>query len=181
MDNDRSSSVISVAAAQANEAAGKMKKLMILVALIHLLALALLLASTLDNVAWVQAVQAFMILAILASLASLAMFMVEVLKMKCGKKFCIPGLLQCSAGLCALIGASIFTARSHAHHWANACQQNFTLVHSGHPCFNVTLFHPGHNGTPFFLAWSTVPLLIISGLLYTFLEKKESFPVMATK
>ncbi|CAM9316932.1 unnamed protein product [Lampetra fluviatilis] len=171
-----------------------MKKLMILVALIHLLALALLLASTLDNVvdgrlrsvcvcgaAWVQAVQAFMILAILASLASLAMFMVEVLKMKCGKKFCIPGLLQCSAGLCALIGASIFTARSHAHHWANACQQNFTLVHSGHPCFNVTLFHPGHNGTPFFLAWSTVPLLIISGLLYTFLEKKESFPVMATK
>uniref|UniRef100_A0A8C6SXE4 Epithelial membrane protein 3b n=1 Tax=Neogobius melanostomus TaxID=47308 RepID=A0A8C6SXE4_9GOBI len=102
------------------------------------------LCSSSKETEWLQAVQVLMVLAVVFSSVSFL-----------GGLFYFTGLCQIFAGLTALSAALIYT------------------LHNKEILQDLKELTLGHFGYCFFLAWVCVPLLVLSGIIYIHLRKKE--------
>uniref|UniRef100_A0AAZ3SQB0 Epithelial membrane protein 3 n=8 Tax=Salmoninae TaxID=504568 RepID=A0AAZ3SQB0_ONCTS len=104
---------------------------------------------------WLQSVQVLMVLSVVFSSVSFLVFLGQLFTMSKGGLFYFTGLCQVFAGLTAFAAALIYTL-----HNQEILQDSRKLTE-------------GHFGYCFILAWVCVPLLLISGVMYIHLRKKE--------
>ncbi|XP_036388148.1 epithelial membrane protein 3 [Megalops cyprinoides] len=104
---------------------------------------------------WLQSIQALMVLSVVFSSISFLVFLVQLFTLSKGGLFYFTGLCQVCAGLTDFAVCLIYTLRHRD-----------ILQDSGEEW-------AGHFGYCFILAWICVPLLLISGVLYVHLRKKE--------
>ncbi|KAM6980086.1 epithelial membrane protein 3 [Aplochiton taeniatus] len=110
--------------------------------------------STNDN-DWLQSVQALMVLSVVFSSISFLVFLGQLFTMSTGGLFYFTGLCQIFAGFTTFAACLIFT-----FHRKDILESSRELS-------------TGHFGFCFILAWMCVPLLLVSGLLYVHLRKKQ--------
>ncbi|KAM3878025.1 epithelial membrane protein 3 [Diretmus argenteus] len=113
-------------------------------------------AATNDN-DWLQSVQALMVLSVVFSSISFLVFLCQLLSvsMSSGRLFYFTGLCQSFAGFTAFAACLIFT------------------FHSKEILDDSRDVSTGRFGYCFILAWLCVPLLLISGVLYIHLRRKQ--------
>lgn len=99
---------------------------------------------------WIQVVQALMILSIIFSCLSLFLFFCQLFTLPKGGRFIPTGVFQILASLFVMSGAIIYTVMSPG--WVPE-QDMF--------------------GYSYILAWVAFPLVLISGLIYVILRKRE--------
>ncbi|KAM7422819.1 hypothetical protein PAMA_010722 [Pampus argenteus] len=104
---------------------------------------------------WLQSVQALMILSVVFSSISFLVFLGQLFTMSKGGLFYFTGLCQAFAGCTDFAAALIFT-----FHTKEILNDSRDLT-------------KGHFGYCVILAWLSVPLLLISGILYVHLRKKR--------
>ncbi|KAG7267108.1 hypothetical protein CRUP_009556 [Coryphaenoides rupestris] len=127
-----------------------MAYLLMFVTLVHLITLAMLFIATME-----KAVQVLMVLSVVFSSISFLVFLGQLFTKSKGGLFYFTGLCQVFAGLTAFAAVLIYTL-----HNRDILQDSREL----------TL---GHFGYCYILAWTCIPLLLISGLMYIHLRKKE--------
>ncbi|XP_036427912.1 peripheral myelin protein 22b [Colossoma macropomum] len=103
-----------------------------------------------DTGVWIQAVQALMILSIIFSFLSLFLFFCQLFTLQKGGRFFLTGAFQIFASLFVMSGAIIYTVMSSE--WVPP-SESF--------------------GFAYILAWVAFPLVLISGLIYVILRKRE--------
>ncbi|AWP02613.1 putative epithelial membrane protein 3-like [Scophthalmus maximus] len=104
---------------------------------------------------WLQSVQALMVLSVVFSSISFLVFVGQLVTMSVGGLFYFTGLCQAFAGFTDFAGCLIFT-----FHRKEILDDSRDLS-------------KGHFGYCFILAWLCVPLLLVSGVLYVHLRKKQ--------
>ncbi|XP_077428813.1 epithelial membrane protein 3 isoform X2 [Vanacampus margaritifer] len=104
---------------------------------------------------WLQSVQALMVLSVVFSSISLLVFATQLFTLSKGGLFYLTGLCQAFAGFTDFAACLIFTFHRKE------------ILHDSRD------LGKGHFGYCFILAWLCVPLLLISGVLYGHLRKKE--------
>ncbi|CAL8319040.1 unnamed protein product [Merluccius merluccius] len=104
---------------------------------------------------WLQAVQVLMVLSVVFSSVSFLVFLGQLFTMSKGGLFYFTGLCQVFAGLTAFAAALIYT------------------LHNQEILQDSRELSSGHFGYCYILAWTCVPLLLVSGLMYIHLRKKE--------
>uniref|UniRef100_A0A8C6SPV7 Epithelial membrane protein 3b n=1 Tax=Neogobius melanostomus TaxID=47308 RepID=A0A8C6SPV7_9GOBI len=107
------------------------------------------LCSSSKETEWLQAVQVLMVLAVVFSSVSFLVFLGQLFTMS--REACSTSL----ACLTALSAALIYT------------------LHNKEILQDLKELTLGHFGYCFFLAWVCVPLLVLSGIIYIHLRKKE--------
>ncbi|XP_029907973.1 epithelial membrane protein 3 [Myripristis murdjan] len=111
-------------------------------------------AATNEN-DWLQSVQALMVLSAVLSSISFVVFLGQLFTMSTGGLFYFTGLCQTFSGFTAFAACLIFT-----FHRKEILDDSRDLT-------------AGHFGYCFILAWLCVPLLLVSGVLYVHLRKKQ--------
>ncbi|XP_037645401.1 epithelial membrane protein 3 [Sebastes umbrosus] len=104
---------------------------------------------------WLQSVQALMVLSVVFSSISFLVFLGQLFTMSRGGLFYFTGLCQAFAGLAAFAACLIFT------------------FHRKEILSDSRDLSKGRFGYCFILAWLCVPLLLVSGVLYVHLRKKQ--------
>ncbi|XP_053172210.1 epithelial membrane protein 3 [Scomber japonicus] len=104
---------------------------------------------------WLQSVQALMVLSIVFSSVSFLVFLGQLFTMSRGALFYFTGLCQAFAGFADFAACLIFTF------------QRKEILN------DFRDLSKGRFGYCFILAWICVPLLLISGILYVHLRKKQ--------
>ncbi|XP_061744749.1 epithelial membrane protein 3-like [Nerophis ophidion] len=104
---------------------------------------------------WLQSVQALMVLSVVFSSIALTVFVAQLFIMSKGGLFYFTGLCQGFAGFTDFAACLIFTF--HRKEILNDSRD----------------VNRGRFGYCFILAWLCVPLLLVSGILYGHLRKKE--------
>ncbi|KAM7402302.1 hypothetical protein PAMP_017550 [Pampus punctatissimus] len=104
---------------------------------------------------WLQSVQALMILSVVFSSISFLVFLGQLFTMSKGGLFYFTGLCQAFAASTDFAASLIFTF--HTKEILNDSRD----------------LDKGHFGYCVILAWLSVPLLVISGILYVHLRKKQ--------
>lgn len=104
---------------------------------------------------WSGFFQTLLVLSVVSSSISFLLFVGQLFYMYIGGLFYFTGLCQICAGLTDFAACLIFTFR-HQEIVYHALEQS-----------------TGHFGYCFILAWFSVPLLLISGVLYVHLRKKQ--------
>ncbi|XP_059181223.1 peripheral myelin protein 22b [Centropristis striata] len=99
---------------------------------------------------WIQSVQALMILSIIFSVLSLFLFFCQLFTLQKGGRFFLTGTFQIIGSLFVMSGAIIYTVMSPG--WLE----------------DTATF-----GYSYILAWVAFPLVLISGLIYVILRKRE--------
>ncbi|KAL0978689.1 hypothetical protein UPYG_G00173940 [Umbra pygmaea] len=112
------------------------------------------LCATSNENDWLQAVQALMVLSVVFSSLSFLVFLGQLFTMLKGQLFYFSGLCHVVTGFTTFAACLIFTF--HRKEIVNGTRDLRT----------------GHFGACFILAWSCVPLLLLSGVLYVHLHKK---------
>ncbi|XP_019957224.1 epithelial membrane protein 3 [Paralichthys olivaceus] len=113
------------------------------------------LCAATDESDWLQSVQALMVLSVVFSSISFLVFLCQLLTMSKGGLFYFTGFCQAFAGCTDFAACLIFTFRRKE-------------------ILNDTRdLSKGHFGYCFILAWLCVPLLLVSGVLYVHLRKKQ--------
>lgn len=113
------------------------------------------LCAATDENDWLQSVQALMVLSVVFSSISFLVFVGQLFTLSTGGLFYFTGLCQGFAGFTAFAACLIFT-----FHRKDILDSSRDLK-------------TGHFGYCFVLAWSCIPLLLISGVLYVHLRKKQ--------
>ncbi|CAN9512072.1 unnamed protein product [Ophioblennius macclurei] len=113
------------------------------------------LCKTTSESDWLQSVQALMILSLIFSSISFVVFMGQLFTMSRGGLFYFTGLCQAFAGFTDFAACLIFT-----FHRKEILNDSRDLSR-------------GRFGSCFILAWLCVPLLLVSGVLYVHLRKKQ--------
>ncbi|XP_016101815.1 peripheral myelin protein 22-like [Sinocyclocheilus grahami] len=103
-----------------------------------------------DTGVWIQAVQALMILSIIFSILSLLLFFCQLFTLQKGGRFFLTGAFQIFASLFIMCGAIIYTVMNSE--WVPETESY---------------------GFSYILAWVAFPLVLISGLIYVILRKRE--------
>lgn len=103
---------------------------------------------------WLQSVQALMVLSVVFSSISFLVFLFQLFTMSRGGLFYFTGLCQAFAGFTDFAACLIFTFHRKE-------------------ILNDRDLSNGRFGYCFILAWLCVPLLLISGVLYVHLRKKQ--------
>ncbi|XP_028303186.1 epithelial membrane protein 3 [Gouania willdenowi] len=111
-------------------------------------------AATSDS-DWLQSVQALMILSVVFSSISFLIFLGQLFTITKGSLFYFTGLCQGFAGLTDFAACLIFT------------------FHRKEILNDTRDLSRGRFGYCFILAWLCVPLLLVSGVLYVHLRKKQ--------
>ncbi|KAM4613216.1 epithelial membrane protein 3 [Polymixia lowei] len=111
-------------------------------------------AATNEN-DWLQSVQALMVLSVVFSSISFLVFLGQLFTMSTAGLFYLTGLCQTFAGFTAFAACLIFT-----FHRQEILEDSR----------DVSM---GRFGYCFILAWVCVPLLLVSGVLYIHLRKKQ--------
>ncbi|XP_035008595.1 epithelial membrane protein 3 [Hippoglossus stenolepis] len=111
-------------------------------------------AATNEN-DWLQSVQALMVLSVVFSSISFLFFLGQLLTMSKGGLFYFTGFCQAFAGFTDFAACLIFT------------------FHRKEILNDTRDLSKGHFGFCFILAWLCVPLLLVSGVLYVHLRKKQ--------
>ncbi|XP_070704649.1 epithelial membrane protein 3 [Pempheris klunzingeri] len=111
-------------------------------------------AATNEN-DWLQSVQALMVLSVVFSSISFLVFLGQLFTMSKGGLFYFTGLCQAFAGLTDFAACLIFTF--HRKEILNDSRD----------------LNKGRFGYCFILAWLCVPLLLVSGVLYGHLRKRQ--------
>ncbi|KAK6318904.1 hypothetical protein J4Q44_G00101150 [Coregonus suidteri] len=104
---------------------------------------------------WLQAVQSLMVLSVVFSSISFLVFLGQLFTMSKGGLFYFTGLCQVFAGFTSFATCLIYT-----FHRKKILEDSRDLS-------------IGHFGFCFILAWSCVPLLLFSGVLYVHLRKRQ--------
>ncbi|XP_029288037.1 epithelial membrane protein 3-like [Cottoperca gobio] len=104
---------------------------------------------------WLQSVQALMVLSVVFSSISFLIFLGQMFTMSKGGLFYLTGFCQAFAGFTTFAACLIFT-----FHRKEILSESRDLS-------------KGRFGYCFILAWLCVPLLMVSGVLYTHLRKKD--------
>ncbi|XP_072239225.1 epithelial membrane protein 3 [Leuresthes tenuis] len=104
---------------------------------------------------WLQSVQALMVLSVVFSSISFLVFLFQLFTLSRGSLFYFTGLCQAFAGFTDFAACLIFTF--HRKEILNDSRD----------------LSKGRFGYCFILAWLCVPLLLISGVLYVHLRKKQ--------
>lgn len=105
------------------------------------------------NGAFLQTVQATMILATILCCVSFFVFILQLFRLKQGERFVFTAIIQLLAGLCVMIGASVYTAQKES--------------------FHVASLREGSYGASFIVAWVAFPMTFLSGLMYLVLRKRK--------
>ncbi|KAM9409056.1 epithelial membrane protein 3 isoform 1-T2 [Pholidichthys leucotaenia] len=113
------------------------------------------LCATTTESDWLQSVQALMVLSVVFSSISLLIFLGQLFTMSRGSLFYFTGLCQAFAGFTDFAACLIF-----AFHRKEILSDSRDLS-------------KGRFGYCFILAWLCVPLLLVSGILYVHLHKKQ--------
>ncbi|CAM9298623.1 unnamed protein product [Lampetra planeri] len=113
------------------------------------------LCATTNESDWLQSVQALMILSVVFSSISFLVFVGQLFTISKGGLFYFTGLFQAFAGCTDFAACLIFT-----FHRKEILNDSRDLT-------------KGRFGYCFILAWLCVPLLLISGVLYVHLRKKQ--------
>ncbi|XP_026163102.1 epithelial membrane protein 3 [Mastacembelus armatus] len=113
------------------------------------------LCATANESDWLQSVQALMALSVVFSSISFLVFMGQLFTMAKGGIFYFTGLSQAFAGFTDFAACLIFT------------------FHRKEILSDSRDLSKGHFGYCFILAWLCVPLLLVSGVLYIHLRKKQ--------
>uniref|UniRef100_A0A8C5BN76 Epithelial membrane protein 3a (MAM blood group) n=1 Tax=Gadus morhua TaxID=8049 RepID=A0A8C5BN76_GADMO len=156
--------------------------LLLCVTVMHLVTLALLLIATLEKVSttaagftfaqpskhtqvnircfpalpdWLHSIQALMVLSVVLSSISFLVFVGQLFTLSTGGLFYLTGLCQTFSGFAAFAACLIFTFRRKEI------------------LDDVRDLSTGHFGYCFIMAWVCVPLLLLSGVLYVHLRKKQ--------
>lgn len=111
-------------------------------------------ANSADN-DWLHAVQALMVVSVLFSAVSFLLFLCQLYSLRRGGLFYITGIFQIFAGLTVFSASLIYS------------------LHAPEILSDSSLPPAGHFGYCFVVAWLCVPALLISGVLYIHLRKKE--------
>ncbi|XP_010880325.1 epithelial membrane protein 3 [Esox lucius] len=106
-----------------------------------------------DENDWLQAVQALMVLSVVFSSVSFMAFLGHLFTMSKGGVFYFSGLCQAVTGFTSFAACLIFT------------------FHCKEILGDTRDLRIGHFGYCFILAWSSVPLLLFSGVVYVHLRK----------
>uniref|UniRef100_A0A8C8HKR7 Epithelial membrane protein 3 n=1 Tax=Oncorhynchus tshawytscha TaxID=74940 RepID=A0A8C8HKR7_ONCTS len=104
---------------------------------------------------WLQAVQSLTVLSVVFSSVSFLVFLGQLFTMSKGGLFYFTGLCQVFAGFTSFAACLIFT------------------FHRKKILDDTRDLSIGHFGYCFILAWSCVPLLLFSGVLYVHLRKRQ--------
>ncbi|XP_053293482.1 epithelial membrane protein 3 [Pleuronectes platessa] len=104
---------------------------------------------------WLQSVQALMVLSVVFSSISFLVFLGQLITMSIGGLFYFTGFCQSFAGLTDFAACLIFT------------------FHRKEILNDTRNLSKGNFGYCFILAWLCVPLLLVSGVLYIHLRKKQ--------
>ncbi|XP_041836732.1 epithelial membrane protein 3 [Melanotaenia boesemani] len=104
---------------------------------------------------WLQSAQALMILAVVFSSISFLVFLAQLFTLSRGSLFYFTGLCQGFAGFTDFAACLIFT------------------FHREEILSGSRDLSKGRFGYCFILAWLCVPLLLVSGILYVHLRKKQ--------
>ncbi|XP_041095302.1 uncharacterized protein LOC121307230 [Polyodon spathula] len=104
---------------------------------------------------WLHAVQALMVVSVLFSAISFLLFLYQLYSLRRGGLFYITGLFQIFSGLTVFSASLIYS------------------LHAPEILSDSSLPPAGHFGYCFVVAWLCVPALLISGVLYIHLRKKE--------
>ncbi|XP_061584529.1 epithelial membrane protein 3 [Cololabis saira] len=104
---------------------------------------------------WLQSVQALMVLSVVFSSISFLVFLAQLFTLNRGSIFYFTGLCQAFAGFTDFAACLIFTFHKNEILGDSRDQSK------------------GRFGYCFILAWLCVPLLLISGVLYVHLRKKQ--------
>ncbi|KAG7280526.1 hypothetical protein CRUP_022056 [Coryphaenoides rupestris] len=148
--------------------------LLLSITVLHLVTLALLLIATLEKSWWVwsdsevsdlwcfpaptdwlQSIQALMVLSVALSSIAFLVFVGQLFTLSTGGLFYLTGLCQSFSGFTAFAACLIFTFRRKEI------------------LDDVRDLSSGHFGYCFIMAWVCVPLLLLSGVLYVHLRKKQ--------
>ncbi|XP_056131007.1 epithelial membrane protein 3 [Lampris incognitus] len=113
------------------------------------------LCASANETDWLQSVQALMVLSVLFSSISFLVFLGQLFTMSTGGLFYFTGLCQTFAGFTAFAACLIFTFRREE------------ILDDSRDVST------GRFGYCFILAWGCVPLLLISGVLYVHLRRKQ--------
>ncbi|CAL8339999.1 unnamed protein product [Merluccius merluccius] len=113
------------------------------------------LCTAANEIAWLQSIQALMVLAVVLSSISFLVFVGQLFTLSTGGLFYLTGLCQTFAGFAAFAACLIFTFRRKEI------------------LDDVRDVSAGHFGYCFIMAWVCVPLLLLSGVLYVHLRKKQ--------
>uniref|UniRef100_A0A8C6SRY3 Si:dkey-264d12.4 n=1 Tax=Neogobius melanostomus TaxID=47308 RepID=A0A8C6SRY3_9GOBI len=111
-------------------------------------------AATNEN-DWLQSVQALMVLSVVFSSISFLVFLGQLFAMSKGGLFYFTGFCQAFAGLTDFAACVIFT------------------FHRKEILADTRDLNNGRFGYCFILAWVCVPLLLVSGVMYVHLRKKQ--------
>ncbi|XP_062260430.1 epithelial membrane protein 3 [Platichthys flesus] len=104
---------------------------------------------------WLQSVQALMVLSVVFSSISFLVFLGQLITMSTGGLFYFTGFCQSFAGLTDFAACLIFT------------------FHRKEILNDTRDLSKGYFGYCFILAWLCVPLLLVSGVMYIHLRKKQ--------
>ncbi|XP_062305081.1 epithelial membrane protein 3-like [Osmerus eperlanus] len=124
--------------------------LLVSVTVLHLVTLAMLFTAILE-----KSVQALMVLTVVFSSVSFLVFLGQLFTMSTGGLFYFTGLCQICAGLTDFAACLIFTF--HRKEVLDEARESST----------------SHFGYCFILSWLSMPLLVVSGVLYIHLRKKQ--------
>lgn len=113
------------------------------------------LCATTNESDWLQSVQALMVLSVVFSSLSFLVFLGQLFTVSRGGLFYFTGLCQAFAGFTDFAACLIFTF--HRKEILNDSRD----------------LSEGQFGYCFILAWVCVPLLLVSGVLYVHLRKKQ--------
>ncbi|XP_004548663.1 epithelial membrane protein 3 [Maylandia zebra] len=113
------------------------------------------LCSAINQSDWLQSIQALMVFSVVFSSISFLVFLGQLFTMSRGSLFYITGLCQAFAGFADFAACLIST------------------FHRKEIFDDSRVLNKGHFGYCFILAWLCVPLLLVSGVLYIHLRKKQ--------
>ncbi|MEQ2173019.1 hypothetical protein GOODEAATRI_027398 [Goodea atripinnis] len=125
--------------------------LLVSITVLHLVTLAMLFIATLE-----KSVQALMILSVVFSSVSFLVFLGQLFILSRGSLFYFTGFCQAFAGFTDFAACLIFTFHREE------------ILQKGSRDLNK-----GHFGYCVILAWLCIPLLLVSGVLYLHLRKKQ--------
>ncbi|CAL8402964.1 unnamed protein product [Arctogadus glacialis] len=108
-----------------------------------------------NEIDWLHSIQALMVLSVVLSLISFLVFVGQLFTLSTGGLFYLTGLCQTFSGFAAFAACLIFTFRRKEI------------------LDDVRDLSTGHFGYCFIMAWVCVPLLLLSGVLYVHLRKKQ--------
>ncbi|KAG9352939.1 hypothetical protein JZ751_017515 [Albula glossodonta] len=111
-------------------------------------------AAAKDN-EWLQPLQAMMVLSVVLSSISFLAFLVQLFTLTKGGLFYFTGLCQICAGLTDFAASLLYTVRHRS------------ILQDSREEWSGTF------GYCFILAWMCAPLLLVSGVMYVHLRKKE--------